>query len=268
MNAIIPHTFRTGLGDCVVNIYQYIDYSRKLKEIGYKLHLKINVAQNKYYKNLNFFDLFDESTFNIFDSIEYIDSPVTSIPGYIVKKITRNSTEIFLDKDCDIPTTSFIQQGTIFHEDRKPSWVLPFSKVIYDMYNSLNLGDYNAIHFRSHDGDESLGLYEKHTQKITEICNAGKPILVCSNNYTLKNKLRENGNVITIDIPGEVNAGNHCNNQLKKFDNETNKQRTLMALLEMLTLSRSNKLYSISEYRRVSQFLFYPFTTSTPIEYL
>ena len=57
MNAIFQHTFNSGLGDCIVSITEYLNHANKLKKLGYAVHLKVNTTKNKYYSNLNLFDL-------------------------------------------------------------------------------------------------------------------------------------------------------------------------------------------------------------------
>lgn len=273
MNAIIQHTFNSGLGDCVICVTEYLNHGRKLKELGYNLHLKVNVTQNKYYKTINLFDLFDSTLFDIFTSIEYIDSSFKSIDGYVINYITYNTIagshwwDLFLDTECELSVERFLQRGTVFRNQYKPSWNVTFNKAVYDMYDDINLTEFDAIYLRTKDADETLSFYEQYERKIKDVYSTDKQVFVCSNSFAVKNKLKQNNQTLTVDIPGESKVGNHFGSQRRKFDEETNKQRTLLSLLDMLILSRANRIYFASHYARISNFLFYPFAHSVPIEY-
>jgi hypothetical protein len=278
MNAIIQHTFNTGLGDCIVAVSEYIHHAEKLKKLGYRIHLKINTVNNKYYKNLNLFEIFEREEFNIFDSIDHVTASVTQWLDYTTAHISYIETagqhwwDLFLDTPCNEPVIQFSQN--VYGFNAVPEKNVKFNKSIYEMYEKLNLKNYNALYVRNFDNQEYLSLIEDNTLTISNIFNESDRVFVCSNSFLVKQELATNKKTLALSMPSESEprtcdlfVGSHYNNHAH-LSEDIKRERTLITLLEMLILSSAEKVYFLTSWNRISNFLFYTTVNNTPIIFL
>lgn len=284
MNILIQHTFNTGLGDCIVAVSEYVHNCLKLKDEGYKIHLKVNTSDNKYYKDLKLTDLFDESVFNIFDTVEYISNSFIIPPdNYEVKHISYNAPkpglhwwDLFVEKNdnFDFDVTTFFQQPTTFANVQYAP-ILQLSHEVINIVEELNYTNESSIYLRSNDEVETLELYEIYKDIINDIVKTSSSIFVCSNSYTLKEKIKQiaDNNLIYYNIPYEDNVqfsgtplGNHFSSKYcSNVPLDIRKKRTLYTMAEMVKLSKSKTIHYFTSWNRISNFLFLSIANNTEV---
>jgi hypothetical protein len=275
MKAIIQHTFNSGLGDCTVAISEYIDTAKTLKSIGYDhIELKICTTNNLYYNDLNLFDLFNISDFSIFDDIEHIKYPIKQIHNYNISYISYGAKEpglhwwdLFLDTDTpkDFKISFFPQNGYSFRDI--PNYtVVNFSKDIVEKFNNIELKkQYCALHVRTLDLQDEFYLYEQNKTKIKKIYDEHKNVLVCSNSSPIKKELLKINSTLHIEQPLEESMGSHhCYRNI--ISDDLAKEKTIMTIVEMLAIAHSEKIYLLTSWGRISNFLFYPLINHIPLE--
>jgi len=274
MNAIIQHTFNSGLGDAIVAISEYLHNTEILVSNGYKVDLKINTTNNMYYKNFEFFDFFDEDNFKIFNSVEFINEPIENINGFEIKHISYGASkpglhwwDLFLDNINNLQIEIFPQSGLTYGNLPLKNNI-KLSKQIHNMYQNLNYSNYSSIYLRPNDCDDNIDLYENKINEIINIYNNNNNIFICSNSYTLKQKLINNPKTLSINIPMEDTQGNHIYHNQRISDQKILKERAMLSLLEILILANSNRVYFATSWNRISNFLFYSTINNIPISYI
>lgn len=276
MKAVIQHNFTSGIGDCIVSISEYIATAKNLKSIGFTdIDLKVCSTNNLYYNNLNLFDLFDKKDFEIFDTIEYISYPIQFMEDYSIAHLSYGAKQpgihwwdLFVtDNNKHHEISQFPHTGYNFI-NLPHNHIIHFSKDVHEICDSLNIdSDFSALHIRSQDLDNNISLYSDNIEKIKNIYQENNKILVCSNSYSLKQKLLNNPKTIQINHPLEDSMGSHhCFRNT--IPNDIAKQKTLMTLVEILALSYANKIYLLTSWHRTSNFLFYPAINRVPINIL
>lgn len=267
MKAVIQHNFSSGLGDCIIAIYQYIDTAINLKHAGYTVNLIVNQNKNLYFHKADFFNVFNLETFkSVFDSIEVLSeesSPLTQ-PDDLFHVYTLGSArpgmhwwDLFVDnKDLDIE--KYVAEYTLYPQ---VSPVLPKEKNIFDSRvitkykNQACNNKYVSIYFRSEDC--AIGDYKHFWPNIEEVIQKNDQVFVCSNSVEFKIRLKElrYKNLIFNDIHLENIHGNHWGGALTT-NREDSLLKTVDTILDMLFMKDSDHIYHFTEWPRTSNFLF------------
>lgn len=277
MKAVIQHTFNSGIGDCIVAISEYIETAKTLKSIGCDyIELKICTSNNLYYNSLNLFELFDIEKFSIFDNIEHVSSAIKHINNFKIYHMSYGANEpglhwwdLFLENDNILPETFkvslFSQNGYSFHNI--PNYhIVDFSKSVLDRFDLIKYKEsYCALHIRTQDLQDEFYLYDQNKIKIQEIYNEHKNILVCSNSSPIKKELLKINSSLHIKHPLEDSIGSHhC--YRTTLSNEIAKEKTIMTLIEILAIANAKKIYLLTSWGRISNFLFYPLINNVSLE--
>ena len=272
MQAIIQHTFNSGLGDCVVAVSEYLHNAQRLKKLGYNITLNINTTNNLYYNDLNLFDIFDIKSFSIFNNINIINSSKDSYDGYLVNHISYGASkpglhwwDLFLSCEDNFTVDTFPQNGLFFNNLINDNNIV-FNPSIYETFNKLNHKNYDVIYLRPNDCEDNLKLYNIKKEKIDSILKKSDKVFVCSNSHKIKEQFCAS-NIFKLNIPMENLYGNHIYNNLK-IDTDISKIRTQLAVLEMVILSKANRIYFATSWGRVSNFLYFAILNKVPIIYL
>lgn len=278
MKALIQHNISSGLGDTIVAIFEYLNTAQNLVDEGYTVNLKINSIRNLYFELESFFDIFDKENYKIFNSIEFIDTPIHDVTFDLYERVYSLSDvkpgahwwDLFLEKGYSNEILSKIEiypyQCVEF-----PEYKTIFTQDIMNGYytetkDKLEDGNYSSIYFRTQDLEDNLEFFEKNKDKVLEIISNNQKIFVCSNSYNFKLWVKELclPNVFMFDIPGESEFGNHYNLDLvHKLDLglvldgvNTKNLRTKYTIYDILALGFSSEIHHFSSWGRTSNFTF------------
>ncbi len=276
MKAIIQHNFNSGLGDCIVAIAEYIENIKYLKNLGFSTTLKINTNENKYYSNLDLFDLIDKNLFvSYFDTIEYIQNTETSYFGFINKHISYGAKkpgmhwwDLFIDTDQNIPIITFDQNHYEFNNVKNSSIKINFTKNILDYTTKILSFNITSLYLRLKDYNDDINNISKTTLKyISDIYKQFNYVFICSNSYSIKEYIRSlyPEKTILLQSPLEKELGYHYSSNLSSNDRYSSKIRTHITLAEMFILSKSNQIFFHTEWDRISNFLFPSYVNRVPI---
>ena len=278
MKALIQHNISSGFGDTVVAIFEYLNTAQNLINEGYIVDLKINSVRNLYFELESFFKIFDRENYKIFNSIEFIYTPIHDVVFDVYERVYTLSDahpgahwwDLFLERNYDNEMLSKIEiypyQCVEF-----PEYKSIFTKDIMDGYynetkDKFEDGNYISIYFRTHDLQDDIDFLECNKEKVLEIISKNEKIFVCSNSYKFKLWVKELGipNVFMFDIPGESEFGNHYNLDLiYKLDMGlildgviTKNLRTKYTIYDILALGFSSEINHFSSWGRTSNFTF------------
>jgi hypothetical protein len=273
MEAIIQHNVRAGLGDYTNGMYRYFHLVDKLRENGFtKIGLYVNMKESIMFDKDFFFRLYNKSLFeNIFDEVIVSDVAITN-PDYNgltffyvngERQIGFNQFDIFINQSKPIFDYFKNNLGLYFSDFIVPKFINFFSDYVMERYERMNVHkneEYKSLHFRAKDSRDNVDLYIDHEEEFKDIIfNKGK-VFVCSNSYKFKEyiKLFNSPNVFMYELPFEQEFGNHLsglpfNNQFGKYEYE---DRTIDAVVEALTISDSNEVFTFNFFGNVhSNFL-------------
>lgn len=270
MNALIQHNFSSGLGDCIVAVYEYLETSETLKNLGYDVELILNIKNNVYLYNENFFDLFNKDVFKHFSKVTIVDTPINqNVYEDLTIVYTLGSAspgQHWWDLYINDPENFKYEWLSIYpYQDCKtPKDIKIFNKNIYEEYRNIKTKyglntPFCSIYFRTFDYIDDSKLYLKYETLISELIVNNNKIFVCSNSYKLKNKIKELGGdkIISYDIPYENEIGNHWTGRKPTISQNELFERTKFTIFDMLTLSDSLNITHISEWSRTSNFLIF-----------
>jgi hypothetical protein len=272
MKALIQHNFTSGLGDFIVGIYEYLDTVKTLKNFGYSVELILNINNNSYIYAENFFDMFNKNIFNIFDSIEIVDTPINqNVYQGLTKVYTLGSADAgqhWWDLFISDPNNFKYDWLTIYpqEQDKTPNDIKIFTDKIYKEYDDIKVEyglntSYKSIFFRTYDSLDESELFIKYENTIKEIILSNDKIFVCSNSSKIKNKIKKINidKVVTYDIPYEDVFGNHFRWGGDKLGLSASElfKRSKYTIFDMLTISDSIDISHITEFNRSSNFLIF-----------
>jgi len=264
MKALIQHNISSGFGDTIVSIFEFLNTSRNLIKKGYTVSLKINLIRNSYFDNKSYFDFFNEKEFEIFDSIEILETPITTVNFENLTRIYTLSMpspgghwwDLFVENGYD---ESIMNEVEIYPYNcvTYPEYKKIFNQEIVNEYfnfikNDLKIDEYVSIYFRTLDLQDNLEFFEQHKEKIESIIHNNSKVFLCSNSYHIKKWVKDNNftNVFMFNIPGEDIYGNHFNQDLgyRLLNNlilngvDTLKERTKYMIYDILSLSFSTEI--------------------------
>lgn len=274
LNAIIQHNFTSGLGDCVVAMKEYTETAKTLTRMNYDVHLKVYTSNNKYYQNLNIFDLIDLNSFSMFKSIEHIDTPLQYIENYRVAHLSYGAQtpgahwwDLFVDSLDPIKVVTFPQNYYFYDNITVYSNDLLFTNNVLKYSNNItNNNTYASIYLRTYDYENTL-TNNIDMSKIDKLYHKYSKVFVCSNSYTVKKHIIDQypKKSLSIDLPLQDTHGAHFGSNYG-IDNNLAKDRTFISLAEMHILSLSQKIAFYPGWNRMSNFLFNSCLNNIPIE--
>lgn len=267
MIAIFQHNIKAGLGEIVTCIYEMIEVSKLLKNIGYTNILYINIIKNGgpcYFSEDNIFSFFNRNEIEkYFDNIEFnhISEKIINLQ-FIPKNINIYGSvpnKEFWDLFLENSNIDFDLSDYLYLNDRNivPNYYDILNSNIIEKYIKVKKENYVSIHYRVVDGYDCEETYDYYENEIKNIINTNNLIFVCSNSYGFKKYIKSFNydNVFMYDSPLENIYGNHYTNLLQL--NENDKMIiTETALIEMLILSQSNFNYLFSLWNIISSFVF------------
>lgn len=270
MKALIQHNFSSGLGDCIVAVYEYLETTKTLIKLGYSVELILNLEKNVYLYNEHFFEIFNKEVFDIFEKISITKIPITLENYNGLKKVyTLSNASAGLhwwDLYLSNPNEFVYDILSIYpyQENKTPNNIKIFNEKIYDDFfgrqKLLGLSSpYQSIYFRTMDRTDETKLYDKYIDIINEKIFFNEKIFICSNSFLIKNKIKNiNLNkVVTHEIPFEKEIGNHWLGSKPNIDKDILLNRTKLTIFDMLSLSNSTEILHITEWNRTSNFLIF-----------
>ena len=274
MKLVVQHNFNTGFGDGVFAMMDYLNTVHDLKEMGFETKLVFNMRGNLYFKSKNQLDYLDRSSFYMFDEIEFTHTPFMNRneEGYtcVFTHGNANPGAHFWDLFIDDESVNFFEQNYSISQynmdaliNKKPFKVFPklVDEILikYDEFiKENNIGEFDAIYYRTQDLQEELDFLEKNKPELMRILETDKRLFICSNGIEFKNYIKSfnKPNVFFWDIPlGESIGGNHLEHY--KVDPDVLHQRCIYTLLDMWTLGNAKEIHFFTTWGRYSNFLFY-----------
>ena len=269
MRALIQDNFRSGLGDAIVAIYEYLETAKTLKSLGYKVELLLNISKNRYINSENFFDIFNRNEFDIFDNIE---TTREAISQNIFQDLTKVYTlggaiagQHWWDLFITNPINFKYEYLSIYPQsepDTPSKNIIIFHDTVYREYeqikNSHDLNiPYKAIFFRTQDEIDESKLLHTYENIIKEIISSNNKIFVCSNSLKIANQIKAL-NADKIITYGNRFGGNHID-QKRRLDLSSVEllSKSKNVIFDMLTLSDAIDISHISEWNRSSNFLIF-----------
>lgn len=273
MEVLVQHNLRNGLGDFTNGMRRYLLFVQKIKKRKFsKITLYVNMKESVMFDKNFFFKLYNKSLFeNLFDEIIISDTPITEstynglthLNIFGEKKILLNQYDVFIDSTSPILPNFLNNLQLYFEENESSTYINFFSDYVIDRYEKTNIyknESYKSLHFRAQDSQDNVDLYIDHEDEFKDIIfNKGK-IFVSSNSYKFKEYIKSfnSPNVFMYDLPFEKEFGNHVGivpfND--KFGKEEYEDKTIDAVIEALTISDSNEVFSFNFFGNVhSNFL-------------
>jgi hypothetical protein len=273
MEVLIQHNLRAGLGDFTNGMRRYFYFAERLKKRKFsKISLYVNMKESIMFDKHFFFKLYNKSLLeSLFDEIIISDVPITEssynglthLNVFGEKQIGVNQYDIFVETTNQIFPNFINNLHLFFSENDTSKFVNFFSDDVMEKYESMNIHkneEYKSLHFRAKDSQDNVDLYIDHEDEFKDIIfNKGK-VFVSSNSYKFKEyiKLFNSPNVFMYDLPFEQEFGNHMSAIpfTDKFGKDEYEERTIDAVVEALTISDSNEVFSFNFFGNVhSNFL-------------
>jgi len=273
MQVLIQHNLRNGLGDFTNVMRRYFHFAERIKKRKFsKISLYVNMKESIMFDTDFFFKLYNKSLLeSLFDEIIISDVPITEssynglthLNVFGENQIGANQYDIFIEKTNQLFPNFINNLHLFFSENDDSKFVNFFSDYVMDRYDRMNIHkneEYKSLHFRAQDYHDNVDLYIDHEDEFKDIIfNKGK-IFVSSNSYKFKEYIKSfnSPNVFMYDLPFEQNFGNHVavlpfND---KFGKDEYEDRTIDAVVEALTISDSNEVFTFNFFGNVhSNFL-------------
>jgi hypothetical protein len=273
MQVLIQHNLRNGLGDFTNGMRRYFHFAERIKKRKFsKISLYVNMKESIMFDKDFFFKLYNKSLLeSLFDEIIISDVPITEssynglthLNVFGENQIGTNQYDIFIEKTNQLFPNFINNLHLFFSENDDSKFVNFFSDYVMDRYDRMNIHkneEYKSLHFRAQDYHDNVDLYIDHEDEFKDIIfNKGK-IFVSSNSYKFKEYIKSfnSPNVFMYDLPFEQDFGNHVaalpfND---KFGKDEYEDKTIDAVVEALTISDSNEVFTFNFFGNVhSNFL-------------
>jgi hypothetical protein len=273
MQVLIQHNLRNGLGDFTNGMRRYFHFAERIKKRKFsKISLYVNMKESIMFDKHFFFKLYNKSLLeSLFDEIIISDVPITEssynglthLNVFGENQIGTNQYDIFIEKTNQLFPNFINNLHLFFSENDDSKFVNFFSDYVMDRYDRMNIHkneEYKSLHFRAQDYHDNVDLYIDHEDEFKDIIfNKGK-IFVSSNSYKFKEYIKSfnSPNVFMYDLPFEQDFGNHVaalpfND---KFGKDEYEDKTIDAVVEALTISDSNEVFTFNFFGNVhSNFL-------------
>lgn len=273
MEILIQHNLKNGLGDFTNGMRRYFHFVEGIKKRKFaRISLYVNMKESIMFDKNFYFKLYNKTLLESwFDEIIISDVPITEstynglthLNVFGEKQIGVNQYDIFVETTSPI-FPNFINNLHLFFSENNPfEYINFFSDFVMERYDRMNIlknEEYKSLHFRAQDFHDNVDLYIDHEDEFKDIIfNKGK-IFVSSNSYKFKEYIKSfnSPNVFMYDLPFEKDYGNHVamlpfND---KFGKDEYEDKTIDAVVEALTISDSNEVFTFNFFGNVhSNFL-------------
>jgi len=270
---IIQHNFRTGLGDMVSDMSEYMTISSKLKEIGYEIHLIFCLNSNRFVKENIFYKIFDEKTCGFFNSVVETFRPIYNLEyegakyhysSHDPQEPGRHRWDLFLS---ELPPNEIERVRFSTTEIKSINKVLPpitpkFNRNIIDRVcnfeNIMNFDNSVFLHIRLTDSEINNERHLKICKSISSyIVNIKESIYLGTNNTFVYNFFKTNNRVILYDFK----TLEYLDNDVNRIDNYNGEnvliERLYDIIAEMVLIKNVSKIYHYSDTSWISNFYFY-----------
>ena len=268
MQVLIQHNLRNGLGDFTNGMRRYFHFAERIKKRKFsKISLYVNMKESIMFDKDFFFKLYNKSLLeSLFDEIIISDVPITEssynglthLNVFGENQIGANQYDIFIEKTNQLFPNFINNLHLFFSENDDSKFVNFFSDYVMERYDRMNIHkneEYKSLHFRAQDYHDNVDLYIDHEDEFKDIIfNKGK-IFVSSNSYKFKEYIKSfnSPNVFMYDLPFEQDFGNHVaalpfND---KFGKDEYEDKTIDAVVEALTISDSNEVFTFNFFGNV-----------------
>lgn len=270
---IIQHNFRTGLGDMVSDMSEYMTISSKLKEIGYEIHLIFCLNSNRFVKENIFYKIFDEETCGFFSSVIETFVPIYGLEyegtkyhysSHDPQEPGRHRWDLFIS---ELPPNEIKKVRFSATEIKSLNKTLPpitpkFNKTIidkvYKFEENVNFNDSVFLHIRLIDSEVNNERHLKICESISSyITNIKELIYLGTNNTFIYNYFKSNDKVVLYDFK----TLEYLDNDVNRIDNYVGEnvliERLYDIITEMVLIKNVNKIYHYSDISWVSNFYFY-----------
>jgi hypothetical protein len=270
-DVIVQLNFNTGAGDLYCAITQLINFSKKCFESGYSVGFYYNFQNNQYFFDTNYinFDSFFEiekkyykfiekrDVFDKFDGYFYAYTPYL----YSRQQGGLHWWDVFI-KNENIKVKDAILNNAVtccmreWRTEEHISIFPRFSKSILDL-TLKNTNKMVGLHIRNMDQSETMNLVNDNIQKIEKLIDSNT-VYLCSNSRDIR-KFFETKNKIVMMFPRNEQVSYHYG-AFKNNAKENNKiliENFEDTLAEMHNLSLCDKIYTLTEWGRPTNFLFY-----------
>lgn len=277
MKALIQHNWTSGLGDLYCAICEYLDYTEKLKEIGYEVELFFAFTKfNKYITPVELDLIFNMETFKIFDKVTVSEYPInveeyneyrfhssvygSKTPGnHWWDVFYDNAPNNTIDKISVNPTTILRHENEI---KNKPIFNDEIYRRVLNFKEKINK-EYDFIHIRYFDY-KNYGIEDWFKIMVDElhdnIKKSDKYFHIGSNSPYLNEKLHNLDNVIqygfnNLDILTNDHFYGQLNKNRKEITTEILLDRLYDNLAEMISIENAKRIHGYTSYGWTSNFL-------------
>lgn len=273
MEILIQHNLKAGLGDFTNGMRRYFHFAQRMKKRKYsKISLYVNMKESVMFDKNFFYKLYNKSLLeNLFDEIIISDIPIsqsthnglTHLNIFGETQPGNGQYDFFIDTKSPIFPNFINNLQLYFSENESSSYVNFFSDYVMDRYERTNIHrneSYKSLHFRAKDSEDNVDLYIDHEDEFKDIIFNKGNIFVSSNSYKFKEYIKSfnSPNVFMYDLPYEKEFGNHLSAIpfTSEFGKDEYEDRTIDAVVEALTISDSNEVFSFNFFGNVhSNFL-------------
>lgn len=273
MEILIQHNLKAGLGDFTNGMRRYYHFAQRMKKRKFsKISLYVNMKESVMFDKNFFYKLYNKSLLeNLFDEITISDISInqsthnglTHLNIFGEKQAGNGQYDFFIDTTSPIFPNFINNLQLYFSENESSTYVNFFSDYVMNRYEKTNINkneSYKSLHFRAKDSEDNVDLYIDHEDEFKDIIfNKGK-IFVSSNSYKFKEYIKSfnSPNVFMYDLPYEKEFGNHLSAIpfTSEFGKDEYEDRAIDAVVEALTISDSNEVFSFNFFGNVhSNFL-------------
>jgi hypothetical protein len=289
MKIIIQSNFSSGIGDLIVGMSEYLTLSNILKNHNCATELIFSYNNNKYLNNIKYlFDIIDKQTFNSFNSFyinhNHIQNDTINDCKHIYSLGNARPGSHWWDLYADEEAKSLIHDNGYlnifaqiyrgFNLPTKISIIQPkftsfFNDYIYKIKQKLfDNKKYSVFYFRNKDGHNYNNVYSKHEKEITELIRNSSMPYICSNSKELKQHIKQIvSNSIIFEVMEYNNIDYHFPAKNYSNDDEILKNIVLQAFVDIALLRDSEQIYLLTDWHRVSNFLFPATLNKVPINF-
>lgn len=252
------------------DMIEYMTTVKKFKDLGYEIHLKYCLHDNKYVRDKIFNEIFDDETINFFTTIEETFLPITELnygefvyldSAHKPKTPGIHRWDIFTDSN-DIKIPLFRISTNLFAIDKeiliKPKFKKELINRAIEFSKTFN-SDYNFLHIRTLDSEQNKNKFENLKNNLISFLNEHNEMFhLGTNNRFIMENLCKHDKVKIFPFT-----------QFKDIDNELNAvinrsvahnilfERFCETIVEMISLMFVKKIYKYSDYGWTSLFLLY-----------
>ena len=217
MKVLIQLIFNSGLGNLYCGVTELLNFASECKTMGYCCELLFASncsSDNKYIGYVDFGEIFDVTSFTVFDKITSIRDSVKEkcyneyifSSGFHVTEPGQHWWDIFLTDECLLlPRRPHYDIDTLCNGKVVPKLLPKFSLSIAERVakaketipNIKKCIQVRHNDFNIHVGDE----FKDYTNSIIEICkNTSDEFYVSSNNQFFLDSMKKLNNIVTFDF--------------------------------------------------------------------